>query len=426
MNKYSILLLSLLAIPYNVMAEDQTPIPAGGQNLAEQSNETGDYKDDLFGSWGGVRTKLKHYGVDVSASETFDVFANVSGGLKRSARAMSYTALNVELDGKKLTGTEGLTGVFSFFYNNGGRPDADLVGSAQGFDNTETDFNSGILYQAYLEQQLFGGKASILAGIYEVNNEFYVTDSSTLFLNSTFGLGTELAAGGRNGPSTYPYTSLGTRLKVNPGNDIYLLAGIFDGVPGNPNDPNANPVGLHSHDGELIIGDAGINPGNLKIGVGAWKFTEDKDHFTEIDSSGNAVRKADEGFYVMGEKEILHQGEDRGITAFARFGTADGAVDQFSYAWSGGFTYKGVIQDREDSELGLGMTQAHNSRQFKEAAIIAGAPVDDNETTLELIYSDKPLPWLTLKPDVQYIINPGTTSGEHNATVIGIRGNIDL
>ena len=67
------------------------------------------------------------------------------------------------------------------------------------------------------------------------------------------------------------------------------------------------------------------------------------------------------------------------------------------------------------------------SRDVQElAAFNAGASypsIDSAEQLIELSYGYQATPWLTLRPDVQYIIEPGAFSGESidNALVLGLQ-----
>ncbi|KRP87179.1 hypothetical protein TX25_26180 [Pseudomonas lactis] len=49
--------------------------------------------------------------------------------------------------------------------------------------------------------------------------------------------------------------------------------------------------------------------------------------------------------------------------------------------------------------------------------------IDSAEQLIELSYGYQATPWLTLRPDVQYIIEPGAFSGESidNALVLGLQ-----
>ena len=51
----------------------------------------------------------------------------------------------------------------------------------------------------------------------------------------------------------------------------------------------------------------------------------------------------------------------------------------------------------------------------------AGTPSTSSELTIEASYRAVLTPWLSVQPDLQYIINPGGDAGLRNALVIGVR-----
>lgn len=87
----------------------------------------------------------------------------------------------------------------------------------------------------------------------------------------------------------------------------------------------------------------------------------------------------------------------------------------------GGLVFTGLIPGRDKDQLGFAVAAALNGSRFKEAQRNSAMPVDGAEVTLELSYKSSILPQLTIHPDVQYVINPGTDPGVKNALVFGTR-----
>lgn len=378
--------------------------------LPVAAEESDSWKNTLTGDWGGRRAALAETGVSADITYKFDVMGNASGGIKHGVRVLDNLDAVFTFDGEKLFGAKGLSANIHLLNNNGGRPDADLTGSAQGIDNIEVPRATGKLYQAWLQQNLLGDKLSMLAGLYDLNSEFYVTDTSLLFLHSTYGIGTDMSQSGVNGPSIFPFTSLAARIKIQLAEAFYFQAAILDGVPGDPGDPEGTQITLRSSDGVLLIAEAGAAAEGRKLALGAWRYTEEfPDHLT-------AEMKQSQGFYLIGEREIT-----KGISAFGRIGFADKRVNQFDYAWSAGLVYTGLLPGREEGKLGLAIARVHNSGAFKAASAVAGMPLDSAKTAFELTYSDMLTPWLAVQPDVQYIINSGTDQALDNALVLGGR-----
>lgn len=400
-------------------------------SLSAYAEELPDYKTEtLTGNWNGARDSLAKAGVTTDVIYKFDVMGNASGGIKQGVRELDNLDVLFNIDGEKLFNSHGTSALIYLLNNNGGRPDADLVGSAQGVDNIETSVSTAKLYQAWVQQNLFDDNLSVLAGLYDLNSEFYVNDTSGLFIHSTYGIGTDMSQSGVNGPSIFPTTSAAVRLKIAPIKEFYAQAAVLDAVSGSQKYRHGTHIDFNKNDGELIVGELGYIPGGEapsgKIAVGAWYYTEESDDLLTVDGSGNPVRKNNQGAYIIAEHEIYANpgSKGQGLSAFGRLGFADKNINQFDYAWSAGLVYTGLIPNREDGKLGFGIAGAHNSNKYKEVASIAESPVDSSETALELTYSDNITKWFSVQPDVQYIINPSTNKSLDNALVIGSRFTI--
>lgn len=381
----------------------------------------------LTGNWGGARTALADRGVNIEAIYKFDVMANIDGGINDGARGLDNLDVMFSFDGAKLFGGKGTSALIYLLNNNGGKPDAALVGSAQGIDNIETPKATSKLYMAWLQQNFLDDRLSFLGGLYDVNSEFYVTDSSGLFIHSTYGIGTDAAQSGLNGPSIFPFTAVAARVKIQPTPNVYLMAAVADGAPGSPDDLEGTQIEFKSGDGALFFTEAGFIPGgsapNGKLALGAWAYSDKFPDQIDVDVNGNPLKERSQGVYMIGERKIFTPagGEDKGLTIFGRFGVADDQVNQFDYAWSTGLVYTGLIPGRDAGQFGIAVSGAHNSDKFKAASAAAATPVNDAETAYELTYSDYVTPWLSLQPDVQYIVNPGTDPTLDNALVVGAR-----
>ncbi len=103
-----------------------------------------------------VREGLANRGIEFSAAYTIDVVANVSGGLKRGTATLDNASVDLSLDLRKLLGLSATSAYFSALSNQGDSPDAELVGSAQGFDNIEVGTQTAKIYQAWVQTD-FGG-----------------------------------------------------------------------------------------------------------------------------------------------------------------------------------------------------------------------------------------------------------------------------
>ena len=381
----------------------------------------GDTKPDFattkaLGNWAGLRTELFDKGLSVDMYYKADAWRNLSGGTAKGGRALDNLDVKFTVDGDKAFKMPGTTFFVYFLNNNGGRPN-DLVGSNGGIDNIEVPARSFKLYEAWAQKEFYDGKISVLAGLHDLNSEFYVTDTSGLFLNPTYGIGTEASGTGDNGPSIFPYTSAAVRLAVHPTDSTYAQVAIFDGVPGDPNHPRGTHIEFKDKEGALAIAEGGIKSEALgHFAVGTWEYTAGRP-----DQLTPAIERKTAGVYFLADRSI-YKDSDRTVNAFARLGFTNGKVNQFKDSWSLGFVFSGFIPSRKDGQIGLALSRSDNSSEY----VAANAPIGKSETQAELTYRDMLMPWLSLQPDLQYTIDPGSNPALRNAWTLGMRLGIDF
>jgi porin len=152
--------------------------------------------------------------------------------LKRGGAYMGHVDLILQFDGEKLFGWQGGSAVLQLISNSGGRVNLNYVGSLMGVDNLEAPVNRSGIFKAWLQQSFLDDKASMRVGLYPIDSEFYVTDSSGVFLHPSFGMAAEAASfGSLAGPSIYPTSAYGARLRIDPDPAWYAMLAITRGIP---------------------------------------------------------------------------------------------------------------------------------------------------------------------------------------------------
>jgi porin len=352
--------------------------------------------------------------LEMEVAYTGAIFGNVNGGRKRGAVYLDNLDVIATADFGDLIGAKGLTGSAYVLYNNG-RPFSEIYpGDAQVVSNIETGVTALRLYEFWLQQEI-GPLGSVRIGLYDLNSEFDVLDISSLFLNSAFGIGTDISQSGENGPSIFPSTSLGARFEIRASGDLTLRAAVLDGVPGDPWRPARTTVRLCGGDCALLIGEGEYKTGPLKILAGAWRYTAETETF--VGSSHN-----NKGIYLRGEAQLTSErnAPDQGLAAFARFGIADEHINVFSRIYSGGLVYTGPFGGRDGDAVGMGFSWAESSPAFAQVNRANAG----REVVLEATYSWSVTDWLTIQPDFQYVINPGLRRDLDNALVLGLQFSV--
>ena len=396
-------------------------------NSAEQTPTPSDhYSDTLLGNWGDRRSALMAQGYDWQAIYKLDLLNNISSHADK-VYGLDHLDLKLNLDFEKISGFKGVTAFLHIISNRGDKPAQYSNRLPHGVDNIETPVNGNTtkLFQAWVQQSLLDDKVSVLLGLYDLNAEFYVTESSAMFIHPTFGIGAELADTGKNGPSIFPTTSVALRVKTEPSPGYYLQAITLDGVPGDPDDPQGTHIKFDSGDGTLNVIEGGIPLGDAdtahgnKLAFGLWQYTAMFNDWQEVDAYGNPVQRINHGAYAILEKVLQYSPEspDPRIRSFLRIGKANGDVSQFDFALSAGLVFSGLLPGHEQNELGIAYAQECNSAKYRAAS---GNPVFA-ERSLELGYRHYIMPGLWAHPFIQYLHNHSNDPVQDQTWWLGIR-----
>lgn len=356
----------------------------------------------------------------LGGSYTADVTGTVSGGLAKRGRMLDDFQISADLDLDKAFGWKGATAHVLLLNNSGATPNDD-AGTLQGVDNIEVSRQRARLFEAWVEQG-FGDKGSVRAGLYDLNSEFYSNDSAGMLLAPAFGIGSELAATGPNGPSIFPSTALAVRVRWTPSEHTYAQAAVLNANAGVLGDPGGIQTSFDN--GVLMIAEGGWQ-GRGKVALGTWRYSRKQDDIRVVTGSGDPAHVTANGAYVLLERQLTGGDEGRRTTAFARLGVSDGDTTAFKGGWQAGVLVEQVFESRPDSAFSVGVNQAFLSRKFRDNAFDAGQRLKSAESALEVTYSDKIGP-VTIQPDLQYVKDPGADGGVGHALVAILRVGVEF
>jgi porin len=396
---------------------------------AAQASSSGD-----GGTWSSVNPSVVYDGAAVT---------NARGGAHTGSNYISNLNVQLDIDLARLVGWPDAIAYLDGLWVQGGSPSS-LVGDAQGVSSISAP-NSLKLYEGWIQKNFSGNRVSVLAGLYDLNSEFYRLQSTDLFLNSSFGIGPEFSQSGVEGPSIFPDTALGMRIALKPVEAIVIRTAVLDGVP--LDRPNGSRGAFESGDGLLIVTEAdfldrpapqGRPPSrrfrigrqamlgayDTKLAIGGWYYTATFDDLSETQPDGQPVRHhGSNGFYALVDR-LLWNNPDRPeqrLSGFLQAGIGDNRVNRFGSYFGAGLTVTGPFPGRSADELGLGLADARNGSHYISAQTEQGLPVRKAEKSIELTYLIQLNTWLALQPDVQYVISPNTTPAIANALVLQLR-----
>ena len=284
-----------------------------------------------------------------------------------------------------------------------------------------------------MQKSFSGDSVSVLAGLYAIDSEFYVTDTSGLFLQPPYGMANDMAQSGKNGPPISPVGALSVRVKYNSHGKVYLQAVVSDGVPGDQNDHHGTHIKLGNGDGTFSVAEFGYTPqrdetspestpqnnhdeGEFfnKTAIVFWHYSA---RFNDLDPANPSLHPS-QGAYFLAERTLAVEKDHpaQRLSGFVRFGFANKEIHQSDWAGSLGLRYHGLIANREDDIAGIAATVSHASDKYR---LLNNA--ESSQTGVEATYRAQINPRLALQPTLQYVSNPNMDAALGDAWIVGAR-----
>lgn len=351
--------------------------------------------------------------VELSAAYKAEGWA-VTGGREAGTTYLDNLDLGLTAD-LEAFGWTGATFAASALYNNRNQLSETLVGDFQAISNIDAD-GSPRLYELWLEQRLGRGARAKL-GVIDLNSEFDVNDTGGLFINSSHGIAPDFSQVGANGPSIFPAPGLGALVEVRSGRWAARL-GLFEGVSRDPERPRRTAFGLTSGEGALLVLEGEYNWGDGRAVFGIRHHGGDFERWSGPGQPPPADREDSAGGYVLVENELVRWGGAE-LRGFARVGAADRRVHEVELYTGAGLVLQGRLLGLEGEQLGVAVASAWSGGPYRRS--FEAGDGARRETSLELTYSTPLLPWLSVQPDVQWVINPGFSEETGDALAIGLR-----
>jgi porin len=395
----------------------------------------------LFGDWDGARTRLSNAGIDFQFGYTSEVAGNATGGQRRQVAYTDQWTFGTTFDLTKLGIVPGGTIQVTWTDRNGSNLSDDAhLGTLQQVQEVFGRGQTLRLTQFWYDQKFIEGVVDWKIGRITFGEDF--ASFSCDFQNLTF-CGAQPGNLVGNYIFNWPVSQWATRLKFNLQSFGYFQFGVFDA---NPNylkvEQSALPVFYSGSTGVLIPAELGWLPkfGNLQ---GSYKFGGWYDTSTApdvvTDVNGNPAvltgqpllqSRGRYGAYVNFLQQVIRPSQANSAGALSLFFNAtmaDRRTATTDYQIAGGLTYTGPLPSRPEDDIGFAVGTTHvNSRvafaeELQNLAGLGPVAVQSNEYIMEFYYTYRPLAGLQVRPNIQYVIDPGGTSTNPNALVFGLK-----
>ena len=359
-----------------------------------------------------VSAQSSNKGMVFEGVYTLDLASNLKGGLDQGSAYLGNIDLIFTFDTEKF-GFWKNGRFFVYLLNNHGNSLSDLIGDFQVVNNIEANSNSR-LYEFWYEHHLENIKITI--GQHNLNSIFAISESGLFFINSSFGIQPDISANVSS--SIFPLAGLGAIISLKINSNLQFNNGIYDGDPGSEtSNPNSLQWSLNKTDGaffihELVYEKKKDSSVNSIYKLGLWNHIQKQifDGFVQYNS---------QGIYFIGEKKIFQLEDDvKRVNFFTQVGFSLNQYNPVKSYWGGGFVYHGIFLNRENDAGGIAIAHSRFSDYYQSQFSMDKL---QSETALEISYEFVFSNPLVLKPNVQYIINPGTNTSIPNALMALVR-----
>jgi len=201
---------------------------SGGAAKSDDSTPPSYSDTTLTGAWGGLRDRLRNHGVTFTMTQTSDVLGNINGGLRTGAAYDGVFQLEGDFDMDGLVGWSGANVHISGYAIQGQGLSRD-IGNLLTVTSVEAEpgFRLG---EAYVSQSFSNDTITLKLGQILADQNFAISPTAGLFVNSTFGWPGIFAEDLPGGGPAYPFAVPGAQLIVKPDNawTVSIRAGPQD------------------------------------------------------------------------------------------------------------------------------------------------------------------------------------------------------
>jgi porin len=442
---------TLLPASHAFAQEEQSPgadrgsaAPAGAALNAGEAQPAQQAPDTLLGDWAGVRSGLKDAGITLSLGYKGEFAANVSGGERKLATENGQFALTGAFDMDRIAGIKGGTLQATVTYRHGDDLSTRAgLGVLQQVQEVYGRGQTWRLTELFYQQRLADDHVILKVGRFPAG-DFNTFDCD--FMNLTF---CGAPAGNITGNYWYnwPIAQWSGWAKFRT-DTLYLKLGANEDNRNNLDNAFFFSRG-HPH-GVILHAEAGWTPtlGNGKlpalIKAGYWHTSgNDPDVLLDIEHQPIALtglpalqRSGQYGMYLQGEMQVTGDAKrdpisdtitrNRGLNVFFNLTRNDPKTSTQLDQETVGLYYNAPFASRPKDHMGIAVGRTGYNGRAARALLLAapGSEKPKAEYVGEIYYAAAVIPGLSVRPNVQYILNPGGYSHVTDVVILGTRFDV--
>jgi len=350
-----------------------------------------------------------------------EMFSNLSGGLDTgtSGHGLIEAGFDVYLD--RLLGWSGASFHVSGLLAGGEDPSVN-AGDFNTLSNIAAP-DGVYFYDAWLQQTFYDDQLRLKFGQMRVDGDFMGSEYGTPFINSGFGILNTFS--GNTGVPTFPVAGLGALAQYTWPETAYVQLGVYDGDAGSDQRHGVDYHFSADEGADIVyeIGTDGFQYGDL---AGTYKFGGyyHTGKFTDFRDGTNV--RGNYSFYVVADQHLLNQSPDTPKLAgfFRASYSPQDERNTVSFYAETGVDLFAPFPGRDEDVAGLGVYYTDFSNDAVTALRLTEPHVNASESVLEIFYKAQITPWLSLKPEFQFIFDP--MFAKNDAILFGTRLEISL
>ncbi|ALH95373.1 porin [Acinetobacter equi] len=387
----------------------------------------------MLGDWDGKRNELAQKGIKFEANLLADAAYLADGGRNPHAdpTVASQLWLGSAFDMEKLAGWNGVNIRFVMTARQGqstsirdiqdaNAPELANVQGAYGRGNQDSRLTELSIEKNFKEQGI-----SVKVGRLGLGMDFNVMACD--FVSTAF-CAAQMGKWQGNIWMNTPVAQWAGRIKYQINPEIFTQIGVYEFNPDNGNgqaEGQGWSLDMDNADGVTIPVEVVWQPKSFVNGLaGSYRlggmYNTADDQINQKDVVTGKVKNRTFAGWLAIEQQLLSTGEGkRGLHSFANFTWHDRVTNKIDNSQQLGIKYIGLLDQHPNDILGLGVNRIHVNNRLNNPNLDASA-----EYNIELNYAYNATPWLMLRPNIQYVINPGSSNNVDNAFVLGLSSRI--
>ena len=387
----------------------------------------------MLGDWDGKRTELAQKGIKFEANLVADAAYLADGGRNPHSdpTVASQLWLGSAFDMEKLAGWNGVNIRFVMTARQGqstsirdiqdaNAPELANVQGAYGRGNQDSRLTELSIEKNFKDQGI-----SVKVGRLGLGMDFNVMACD--FVSTAF-CAAQMGKWQGNIWMNTPVAQWAGRVKYQINPEMFTQIGVYEFNPDNGNgqaEGQGWSLDTDNADGVTIPVEVVWQPksfinnlaGSYRLG-GMYNTADDPANQKDI-VTREGKNRTFAGWLAI-EQQLLSTGEGkRGLHTFANFTWHDRVTNKIDNSQQIGMKYIGLLDHHPNDILGLGINRIHVNNRIDNPNLDASA-----EYNIELNYAYNATPWLMLRPNIQYVINPGSSNNVDNALVLGLSSRI--